>query len=204
MDRPADLIALKKAALAVAKGRNLKVPEGFNASTPTLGEPAKTLLRRIAASQAPQKPWRLRLVEHALKDVGLTEKPIGSNRGPRIDDAIRFCGLNPPQQWCAAMVSLWLHEMGYKGPWPANKAGVPSWEDMARAKRLTVSKTSARAGDVVTFEFDDDPTGDHIGLVRGPWAGGLLPTIEGNTGDGVKCHQRTPAQVKMVIRLPEP
>ncbi len=204
MDRPANIIALKKAAVAVAKGRGVAIPKGLDVSAPKLGDAAKTLLRRIAASNPPQKAWRLRLIEHAVKDVGVVEKPLGSNSGPRIDDALRFCGLGPGSPWCAAMVSLWLHEMKYAGPWPALKAFVPSWEEMAKAKGLVVAKTSARRGDIVTFQFDSDPQGDHIGLVRGPWQGGTLPTIEGNTGDGVKRHRRTPAQVKTVIRPPQP
>jgi hypothetical protein len=204
MDRPANIIALKKAAVAVAKGRGLAIPSGLNVTSPKLGDAAKTLLRRIAASNPPLKAWRLRLIEHAVKDVGVVEKPLGSNSGPRIDDALRFCGLAPGQPWCAAMVSLWLHEMKYAGPWPTSKGYVPSWEDMARAKGLVVPKTSVRRGDIVTFQFDSDPQGDHIGLARGTWENGTLPTIEGNTGDGVKRHRRTPAQVKTVIRPPQP
>jgi hypothetical protein len=207
MERPEnkDIIALKKAAHRVAKGRNVAIPSGFVATSPVLGEAAKTLLRRLAASESPQKEWRERLVEHALKDLGVTEEPPGSNSGPRIDEALKFCGLSPGQPWCAAMVSLWLYEMGYKGPWPADKASVSSWEDMARAKGLVVPTSSARRGDIVTFQFDADPQGDHMGLVRGPWATtGVLPTIEGNTENSVQRHMRSLAQVHLIIRPPKP
>lgn len=50
------ITALKKAALAVAKDRELKVPDGFNVDSPGLGEPARALLRRVAASH-PAKEW---------------------------------------------------------------------------------------------------------------------------------------------------
>jgi hypothetical protein len=199
-----DIIALKKVAHRIAKGRNVDIPSGFIPTSPVLGEAAKTLLRRLAASEPPQKEWRERLVEHALKDVGVTEEPLGSNSGPRIDEALKFCGLKSGEPWCAAMVSLWLHEMKYAGPWPTDKGYVPSWEDMARAKGLVVPKADVRRGDIVTFQFDSDPQGDHIGLARGAWEGGTLPTIEGNTEDGVRTHLRTVAQVHMVIRPPQP
>src|SRR5688572_4474089 len=42
-----------------------------------------------------------RVVCRALKDVGIVETPLGSNRGVRIDALTRRAGLEPPQWWCA-------------------------------------------------------------------------------------------------------
>jgi cell wall-associated NlpC family hydrolase len=109
------------------------------------------------------------------------------------------------------MVSLWLHEVGYDGPWPTSKASVASWEELAAARGLYVSASSVHAGDLVTFQFDSDPEGDHMGLVTGAVHNGTVPTIEGNTspgdagsqanGGGVFQRQRPLSVVHHFIRL---
>jgi len=202
-------IQLKRAAQALAKDWHIEIPKGFESGSSGLGDAARQLMRRIAAANAPT--WGQRLVWHALKDVGLTENPPGSNSGPRINEALKFCGLSPGQPWCAAIVSLWLHEMGYDGPWPASRASVASWEQMAAGRGLYVSASSAHAGDLVTFQFDADPQGDHMGLVTGAVRDGVVPTIEGNTsrdntgsqsnGGGVFQRQRPVSVVHHFIRL---
>ncbi len=220
MDNPKDLLDLKHAAERVARGRNVALPDGFNADTPKLtpGSPAARLL--LLLSRSSPRSWYESLVDHAVRDVGVKEQPAGSNSGPRIDAALRFCGIPlswPPDRkaWCAAMVSLWLHESGYTGPWPSGKASVPSWEAMGVSRGLVVDVTRARRGDLVTFQFDADPAGDHIGLVRAPLrADGVLPTVEGNTSPdaggsqwngGEVCRKLRPRrQVKIVLRVPKP
>ena len=44
-------VPLKKAALAYAKAHKIVIPDGFNASSPGLGTPARMLFRRIADKQ---------------------------------------------------------------------------------------------------------------------------------------------------------
>jgi hypothetical protein len=207
-------IQLKHAMQALAKDWHVKIPDGFSADSPGLGEPARTFLKRIANAHEPT--WGQRLAWHALEDVGITENPPGSNSGPRINDALKFCGVPltlPADQksWCACMVSLWLHEMGYEGPWPTYKESVASWEAMAEKQNLFVPASMVRAGDLVTFQFDNNPGGDHIGIVTGQVNNGYVPTVEGNTsaddkgsqsnGGGVFARMRPVRLVNHFIRL---
>jgi len=40
----------------------------------------------------------------------IRQVPITQDRGPEVDKFIRFCGLKPPQWWCAAFVSYQIHQ----------------------------------------------------------------------------------------------
>jgi len=211
-------VTFKRAMRTFGKAWKVKEPPGFDPNSAGLGDSARVFLRRLSEAKAPVPPptFGERLVAHALKDVGVVEHPAGSNSGPRIDAALRFAGipLSWPadrRSWCAAMVSLWLHEIGYDYPWPSGKASVASWEAMAAGHGFYVPSSQAKAGDLVTFQFDSDPEGDHIGVVRGRPSGGMLPTVEGNTsrddrgsqsnGGGVFARLRPLAVVHHVIRL---
>ena len=52
-----------------------------------------------------------------------------------------------------------------------------------------VSKYALRAGDVVSFDWDDDNSGDHVGFVERVYDG-YVQTIEGNTDNG-KVKRKT-------------
>src|SRR5687768_7777012 len=57
-----------------------------------------------------------RIVLRALRDVGIVETPLGSNRGTRIDAMTRRAGLNPPQWWCAIWAGAVFADAGAKVP----------------------------------------------------------------------------------------
>lgn len=65
-----------------------------------------------------------------------------------------------------------------------------------------LSAAELRAGDVVLFDWEDDGTDDHVGLVEANYpAQGVLHTIEGNTGSGqVLRRTRSYSQVCGGIR----
>src|ERR1044071_8460234 len=62
-----------------------------------------------------------KIVQRALRDDGILESPLGSNRSPYLDMLIRWAGLEPPQYWCAIWVGRMLADAGAQIP-----SGFPS------------------------------------------------------------------------------
>lgn len=50
------------------------------------------------------------------KILGVKEIPDGSNRGPEVDEFIRYCGLEPDQQWCGCTFSWVYGQTGLNSP----------------------------------------------------------------------------------------
>lgn len=134
---------------------------------------------RRAAVEAVLWPDTLaeKVVKVALAEVGVTESPYGSNRGPRVDAYTAVTGTKA-QPWCAAFVCWVYRKAGFKGEFAPLAAYVPSWTTMIRNGTRgwrEVSFSNARPGDVVTLWGSG-----HIEIVR-KREGDYLLTIGGNT-----------------------
>lgn len=137
-------------------------------------KPYRRKLRKRYAATPGQK-----VIQWANAQLGTTENPPGSNRGPKIDVWCKFWGLVAPQ-WCGCFAGYAVRVIG--------GAKVTSWlpyapsitaDAKANRNGLTaVPFSAARAGDLVTFW-----NGQHIGLVVRV-DGDELKTIEGNTSSG--------------------
>lgn len=143
---------------------------------------------------------------YALDQRGVTEQPLGSNRGPKVDEWTKFCGLTPPVFWCGCFAAYCaVHEgEAQSEAWAMvhnvvmlnyARAGLHGLED--------VPLSQAKAGDIVSYTFA------HIGLIVSDYGSGNLHTVEGNTsqqgqannGGGVYEHNdRGPGLVLGVIR----
>lgn len=55
-------------------------------------------------------------IANARDDVGEREKPMGSNRGKRIDEYCRGIGIPLGSFWCAAALCSWWEEAGLEIP----------------------------------------------------------------------------------------
>jgi len=202
-------VNLKRAALVVAKLRNVRIPDGFNPNAPGMGTPAKMLLRRIADSPDPEPTFAARLLKIAHEQLGVKEHPAGSNDGEAVRQYQATTGAYH-QPWCASFVTWCLERANYKGPWPTNKAYVPSWVAWAKANKLTV--TRPRMGDLVCYDWEHNGVADHIGIVDVATAvGTTMYVIEGNTstssdsnGGEVMRRRRNFSQVAAFIRLTAP
>lgn len=120
-------------------------------------------------------PLQYAVVLRALKDVGILEVPLASNRGVRIDKYLRRAGV--PEElikagkgwWCAAAAGAWLLDCGV--PVPADYAATRSWLPFVGSKRTP--------GAIVLYGLDNVP--HHIGIVARD-DDGIVLTIEGNRG----------------------
>lgn len=122
----------------------------------------------------------------AAAQVGIKERPAGSNAGPKIDDWVRAAGYTGPVPWCGCFVNACVMAAGvpsgagWIGYTPAiirhakNGTGGWSWHSVGRP------------GDLALF---DTPGGDpavHVEIVRQRLSDTRYSTYGGNTsaGDG--------------------
>lgn len=118
----------------------------------------------------------------AEKYVGVSENPVGSNRGPLID---RWnTNVNAPlgSFWCASFVSAvameWEAQSG--SDWPlCVSADCDVW--LANARKNKCISQKGRPGDIVILVSGNDAY--HIGIVTGYSETGTLVSVEGNSNN---------------------
>lgn len=119
----------------------------------------------------------------------------------------KYAGFASRVEWCGAFVWWCLHHCSEKYEYmkaSQNPFYVPNVEAWAKKHGRNIKKSKAKRGDVITFDWNGNGSGDHIGFF---WSGdptGTFTTIEGNTGGGagrVMMRTRYASQLNMVIRL---
>ena len=90
---------------------------------------------------------------------------------------------------------------------PCKTAGCPTMGDYAIKKKMNVSWGGRKRGDIVLFDFNNNGTSDHIGIVVSVNSDGSITTVEGNTGSGnntnggqVQKRTRYKSQVNYFVR----
>lgn len=130
---------------------------------------------------------RTSVLRAALSFVGTTENPPGSNTGRLVDQWERLWGIHA-EPWCGAFAGAMLTKGGcHMTP---RIVFTPYIFDDAVAGHNGLSKVIWRRGepirqhahtcDLVLYDFGG-PTIEHVGLLRAPWRGGQVFTVEGNT-----------------------
>lgn len=129
------------------------------------------------------------VVRIAKSQVGIMEKPPGSNRGPEVDKYLDCAGCPPGLFWCAGFVYWCVNEaaknLGRSNP--AFKTGgcLAHWNN-TKGKKITtaeaVNKPSLiKPGHI--FIMDHGKGMGHTGIIT-KVEGGFLTTIEGNSNTG--------------------
>ena len=90
---------------------------------------------------------------------------------------------------------------------PAKTASCPVFGDCAISAGVTVKWGKQKKGDIVLFDFNNNGTSDHIGIVKSVNSDGTITTIEGNTsltsndnGGCVMQRTRYKGQVNYFVR----
>jgi hypothetical protein len=115
----------------------------------------------------------MQLLKIAQSQIGVEEKPRGSNWGEPVQTYLKSVGINFPASWCMAFV-YWCHrEAGL----PAIKTGgvLAAWN---KGKQYRV--TEPQPGDVFIMDYGKGL--GHTGIIERV-EGEILHTIEGNTND---------------------
>lgn len=144
----------------------------------------------------------------ALKEVGVTEKPAGSNK---VKYNTWFYGREvsgSKYPWCCAYVN-WVFDQAdgrrlfYDGK---KTAGTQTLEAWAIKEGLTVKKGDGRYGDVALFSFGANHV-HHVGFIIKKNADGTYQTAEGNTskasddnGGAVMIRTRRQSDIKTIYR----
>lgn len=143
------------------------------------------------------------LAEQALaiakSQDGIRENPVGSNRGPEVDQYLASTGIAPDhgsakdRYWCMAFV-YWSYELAAQKNGLANPlmrtAGCLAQWDFARANLTTVSRSRAVAnpgliGPGMILILDHGGGEGHTGIIQAR-LGANLTVVEGNaSGDPV-------------------
>ena len=128
-----------------------------------------------------------KVIEVARGELGVTEKPAGSNL-TKYGEA--YGGHMNGQPWCVMFLWWCFREAGermafFGGGQTASCSILLRWY---REQGLTVDKQSVQAGDIVLLNFSGTVEPQHCGLVtRVERSGGsilYIKTIEGNTSSG--------------------
>lgn len=167
---------------------------------------------------------RLEFVQIAVAEIGVKE--VTPNSSPRILEYRDATSLgrggvaDASWYWCSAFVCWCMREYLDKNATRIfsrmRSARADDWERWGGPgiKKLDPKTNLARAGDVVTFEFDRDATAEHVGIVSADQLRltDAIATIEGNTRpgstardggartDGVYRMERKPSLCRAYIR----
>jgi len=135
------------------------------------------------------------VLEVASTQVGVMEEPIGSNRGPKVDEYLRSVGINPAAgsfPWCAAFVYWCFQQAANKlaVPNPAIRSGgvLDCWNKAGSSGVPRISSVEAQNEPALVkpgmvFVLSTGAGNGHTGLVERV-DGVVLTTIEGNTNTG--------------------
>ena len=164
---------------------------------------------------APQ-PLLSAVVRQASLQVGVMELPLGSNRGPKVDQYLLRVGLNPAAgsfPWCVAFVYYCFDEaskaLGRGNPL-IRTAGVLDLWNKSCAKGIPHLTTAEAAADPskiqpgFIFVMSTGTGSGHVGLVEGSTADRLI-TIEGNTNtngsrEGIGVFRRDKRKVAQITQ----
>lgn len=131
------------------------------------------------------------VLQVAVSQIGVIEKPAFSNRGPQVDEYLRSVGLNPAADsypWCAAFVYWCFNtaaaQLGRSNPLYKTAGVLDHWR---HAKGTLLLKDDAVANPAkikpgFIFIIDHGGGNGHTGLVESV-NGGFITTIEGNTNN---------------------
>jgi len=133
-----------------------------------------------------------RVLAVAQSQIGITEVPPGSNRGPQIDAVLKSVGLGPGYAWCAAF-AYWCfgqaaRQLSVPNPCPRSAGVLNMWAlaGYAESGLQRIPTSQARQNPTVIkpgmlFLMQFSTTAGHLGLVESVNAKGQLITIEGNS-----------------------
>jgi hypothetical protein len=187
-----DAVKLFQTRFADQDGQPLKVDGQVGSITWSMLFGTKTV---PVVTKPVAKTLLAKALEIAASQIGVREKPLGSNRGPEVDKYLRSVGLNPAAgsfPWCAAFLYWCFGEaaqaLGRDNPVIRTGGVLAHWSQAGTKGIARITGSSAKNDPSLIkpghiFIISHGGTAGHTGLVERV-SGGKLVTIEGNTNDG--------------------
>lgn len=134
-----------------------------------------------------------KVIQIARSQVGVMESPIGTNRGPQVDQYVQSTGLDPEggYAWCVCFL-YWCFVQAAEAankpnPMPKTAGVLDLWRRAGNKGLLRVGRSAAVASPELVrpgmiFIIDSGGGYGHAGLVSSV-QGVTMTTIEGNTTD---------------------
>ncbi len=140
----------------------------------------------VTTNSVPSTDLLTKVLEIARQEIGVTEDPLGTNRGPKVDQYLASVGLNPGFFWCMAFVYWVFNEsakqLSRKNPMVKTGGVLREWNETSAKKIITADAIDNPAlikpGHV--FIMDHGGGKGHTGIVTSV-EGGSIRTIEGNS-----------------------
>lgn len=152
------------------------------------------------------------VLDVARSQLHVRESPLGSNRGPEVDEYVKLTGLPPTGgfAWCVCFVFFCFHtaskKLGKSNPMIKTAGVLDLWNKAGQKGVLRVTNLKAKnnpslvkPGQIFVIDTGKPGGAGHAGLVE-QVAGGKLVTIEGNTNnggsrDGIGVFRRTARKI---------
>lgn len=127
-----------------------------------------------------------KVLKIARAEIGTVESPSGSNRVKYNTEYYGKVVSGSGYAWCATFVWWVFKEAGCPELFFGGKksAFCPTIADYYIAKKQTVSKSKGQPGDIVLFDWNQNNSSDHIGIIESKNSDGTYNCIEGNTAVG--------------------
>ena len=147
---------------------------------------------------AAKYPKHEKAVAWATGELGVTEHPLGSNRGPRVEHYQSFDWIpGGGYPWCVAYLqAAWAEGAGYPLPWKT--AGAYNLGDLARQAGWTTTVGKLIPGDLCVWNIGAGHASIFLSLKAGK-----VTTIDGNSADRVIIRTRPATLLRNAIHVPE-
>lgn len=119
--------------------------------------------------------------------IRVAQSQLGCTNGAKYFNEL---GYADGGAWCVAFVQWCMSKAGVNFPWPPPDK--PSKRFVAWDYGdcpWPINPRDLQAGDGVSFDWDEDTSGDHVGIVKSVHDWGIV-TIEGNTSGGVVAEKQ--------------
>ena len=150
-----------------------------------------------------------KVLEVARSQIGVKENPSGSNKVKYNTEYYGRAVSGSGYAWCATYVWWVFKEAGCPELFFGGKksAFCPTIADYYIGKKQTVAKSKGQPGDIVLFDWNQNNSSDHIGIIEKKNSDGTYTCIEGNTAvgndsNGGKVMRRTryQSQISWICR----
>jgi hypothetical protein len=143
-------------------------------------------IEQVPVTTTSAKDLLTEVIKVARSQIGVMEKPPGSNKGPEVNEYLRCVDCPPGSFWCAGFVYWCFNEaaknLNKKNPLFKTGGCLAHWNNSKgkkiESKKAIENPSLVKPGQV--FILDHGSGKGHTGIIE-KVEGGIIHTIEGNS-----------------------